>query len=110
MKIKRYITLFLNRHFAKAPEAIVVCDKGRTNFGLIITARVAILAAENKETINYGLFCIHRECKLPPFVVSAILEYGELTCDAKTFATVIRTTAEYYNTSVDFLLGLTDRT
>ncbi len=107
--IKRYITLFLNKHFAKAPETIVFGNRGMTAIGSTIKKRVAMLAAENNEMVEYGTYCIGRQCKFPFFLTDAILLYGELTCDADAFATVISTAAEYYNTSTDFLLGLTDR-
>ena len=107
--MKRYITLFLNKLFAKAPETIVRGNREIPDIGLTIIKRVAMLAAENGETVEYGIYNIKRQCKSPYFVIDAILLYGKITCDANTFAAVLSTAAEYYNTSTDFLLGLTDR-
>lgn len=111
---------FLKRkksNFTITPEE----RKERKQVGDIIAVRIGMLAHENGEGVDYAAEEISKECNIKCELVDSVMRgldyyvveyaYGEsyVRIDAFTMVCIIKAAAMYFNTSIDYILGITDK-
>lgn len=108
----------------KRSETVVIAPKEETeekSIGNIIAERIEHLAYENKEGVVYAAEEISKKINIKYAIVEAVMRgsldlylrdiypYDLCKLDIFTVLSIIRAAAEYFNTSTDYILGLTDR-